>query len=274
MAGTVRRPKLSWHRTRETTLKSETDRDAWLMLESHARSDSGLGCRRNPFESPPVRIRNAVVAVFVFATAMAYMESAVVVYLQRALGITPDSLFPLQNGNMVGSLAAIEVGREVATLAMLAAVGWMLGSRWVDRLAWTSVAFGVWDIGYYFWLWVFVGWPHSPATWDVLFLIPVPWAGPVWAPILVSLALIGFGLEAARRTAAGLTPQVGPVRGAAAVAGGLIVVVSFAANGPALISGGLPGWFPWPVFIAGMAVASCAAVASLRAAAEIGAPAR
>jgi hypothetical protein len=196
------------------------------------------------------------------------MESAAVVYLQRALGIDPDHLFPLQNGDLVGNLAAIEVGREFATMVMLTAVGWMLGRRWVDRLAWTSVAFGVWDIGYYFWLWVFVGWPHSPATWDVLFLIPVPWAGPVWAPILVSAALVGFGLEAARRTAAGRLPQVSWRRGGAAIGGGAIVVLSFAANAPALLAGEVPGWFPWPVFAAGMAVASWAAVASLRVASE------
>jgi hypothetical protein len=212
-----------------------------------------------------LRFRSAVVAVFVFAIAMAYLESAVVVYLQRALGITPDSLFPLREAETVGDLAAIEVGREFATLVMLIAVGWFLGRRWVDRLAWTAVAFGAWDIGYYLWLWVFVGWPHSPATWDVLFLIPVPWAGPVWAPIAVSLALIGFGVTAAQRTRAGLIPQVGLVRGTAAVVGGVLVVGSFIANAPALLSGGLPGWFPWPVFVAGMAAASWAAVTSLRA---------
>jgi hypothetical protein len=217
-----------------------------------------------------VRFRSAAIAVFVFAFAMAYMESAVVVYLQRALGITPDSLFPLQKSETLGSLAAIEVGREFATMVMLVAVGWFLGRRWEDRLAWTSVAFGVWDIGYYLWLWVFVGWPHSPLTWDILFLIPVPWAGPVWAPGAVSVALIGFGMVAARRTGAGRIPQVGPVRGAAAVAGGLLVVASFAANAPALLSGGLPGWFPWPVFVAGMAVASWAAVVSLKAGAGTG----
>ena len=219
-----------------------------------------------------MRIRNAAIAVFVFAIAMAYMESAVVVYLQRALGITPDSLFPLKNGDLVGNLAAIEVGREVATMVMLVAVGWLVGRRWVDRLAWTSVAFGVWDIGYYFWLWVFVGWPRSPATWDVLFLIPVPWAGPVWAPIVVSGALIGFGLGAARRTAAGRAPQVGAVRAVAGIVGGLVVVVSFAANAPALLAGGAPGWFPWPVFVAGMAVASWAAAGSLRETARAGDP--
>ena len=153
---------------------------------------------------------------------------------------------------------------------MLFAFGWLLGRRWADRLAWTSVAFGAWDICYYFWLWVFVGWPHSPVTWDVLFLIPVPWAGPVWAPIAVSLALIGFGLAAARAAGSGHPPTVGFLRGAGAVVGGILVVVSFAANAPALLSGDLPGWFPWPVFLAGMALAGWSAVASLKAGAGDG----
>lgn len=212
-----------------------------------------------------MKFRNAAISVVVFATAMAYMESAVVVYLQRALGITPDRLFPLQNGDIVGNLAAIEVGREFATLIMLGAIGWMLGRTWVDRLAWSAVAFGVWDIGYYLWLWIFIGWPHSPGSWDVLFLIPVPWAGPVWAPIAVSAALIGFGLEATRRSGQGRLPQVRPVHVAGAIGGGAIVVASFAANAPSLLAAEMPGWFPWPVFVAGMAVACWAALASLRA---------
>jgi len=52
--------------------------------------------------------RARAITVIVFAVAMAYMEAAVVVYLQRALGITPDQLFPLRGPEMVGDLAAIE----------------------------------------------------------------------------------------------------------------------------------------------------------------------
>jgi hypothetical protein len=195
---------------------------------------------------------------------MAFMESAVVVYLQRALTITPDELFPLRSADVVGSLGAIEVGREAATLVMLVTIGCLAGRRWVDRSAWTAVAFGIWDIGYYAWLWVFIGWPHSPGTWDVLFLIPIPWIGPVWAPVAVSSALIGFGLAAAYRTGAGRSPRIGPAVVLAAALGGAVVVLSFLANGPAVLDGGLPGWYPWPVFWLGMAVASLAAVDALR----------
>jgi hypothetical protein len=211
-----------------------------------------------------MRFRSAALTVVAFAAAMSYLESAVVVYLQRALDISPDHLFPLSRPDMVGDLAAIEVGREFATLVMLIGVGCLAGRSWVDRLAWTAVAFGVWDIGYYFWLWVFIGWPHSPGTWDVLFLIPVPWAGPVWAPVAVSGCLIGFGLAAARQVGAGGMPRVTAVRGSAAFVGGLLVVGSFIANAPALVAGDLPGAFPWPVFAAGLVVAAWSAVASLR----------
>lgn len=212
-----------------------------------------------------MRFRSAALTVAGFAVAMAYLESAVVVYLQRALAITPDTLFPLRGPDVVGNLAAIEVGREFATLVMLVAIGCLVGRRWVDRLAWTAVTFGVWDIFYYIWLWILLGWPHSPNTWDVLFLIPVPWAGPVWAPVAVSACLIGFGLAAARRASLGSLPRVSAGHALGAVAGGLLVVGSFTANAPSLMSGGLPGWFPWPVFAVGIGVAGWSAAASLRA---------
>jgi len=210
--------------------------------------------------------RGKALTVIIFALAMAYLESAVVVYLQKAIGMTPAELFPLQKPEAMGDLAAIEVGREAATVVMLAAVGVLAGRRWVDRLAWTSVAFGVWDVFYYVWLWVFIGWPSSPGTWDVLFLIPVPWAGPVWAPVCVSLALVVFGLAAARQTDRGRPPAVDRRLAALGVLGGLVVILSFTAEAPGLMSGELPGWYPWPVFLVGMAIAAWAAATALRAA--------
>ena len=209
-------------------------------------------------------IRGKAAVVVLTAAAMAYLESACVVYLQRALDITPDKLFPLSGPSSVGNLAPIEVGREAATMMMLAGIGWLAGRGWIDRLAWTAVAFGIWDILYYAWLWVFLGWPHAPTTWDVLFLIPAPWSGPVWAPVVVSIALVGFGLAAARRVGAGRAPIVGRRPLLTAIGGGAIVIASFLANAPALLGGGVPGWFPWPVFVAGMVVACWAAVLTLR----------
>jgi hypothetical protein len=131
-------------------------------------------------------------------------------------------------------------------------------------LAWTSVAFGVWDIAYYGWLAVFIGSPTSAFDVDVLFLIPVPWVGPVWAPVVVSLALVTFGLLVARGYATGSEPVVRGRNVAAGLLGGALVRLSFTLDAPRILDGGLPGWFPWPLFVAGVLIASADALDSLR----------
>lgn len=201
--------------------------------------------------------------VLVFGIAFGYVEAAVVVYLQTALGIAPGGLFPLREaGGEASRLIAIEVGRELATLVMLAAAGVVAGaSRW-ERLAWLAVAFGAWDIAYYGWLRLFIGWPYSPSTWDVLFLVPAPWVGPVWAPVSVSLALVGVGIAAASRLRGGMPLAVTRWTIAAGVAGGVLVVASFLAGAPETMAGGAPESFAWPLFGAGMAVALGAAAAA------------
>ncbi len=88
----------------------------------------------------------------------------------------------------------IEVIREVATLVMLVAIGIMAGRTRLAKFGAFMVSFGVWDIFYYFWLYVLIDWPKSLLDWDVLFLIPMPWIGPVLAPVLVSLGLTGCGM--------------------------------------------------------------------------------
>jgi hypothetical protein len=213
-------------------------------------------------------LRGRALTIAAFAVAMAYIESACVVYLERALSITPDTLFPLRSPEAVGDLAAVEVGREVATLVLLGAAGWLAGRNWQTRLAWAAVAFGIWDIAYYFWLWVFLGWPASPVVWDLLFLIPVPWAGPVWAPLAVSLALIGFGLAGARAPQRGAPPPPTGPEAALALTGGVLVVLSFTLDAASLMDGGLPGWYPWPLLVAGLAVGGWGATRAIRAGAR------
>ena len=209
------------------------------------------------------RFGSVAIAVIGYGIAMAFLESAVVVYLQRALQVDPQALFPVREPALTGNLAAIEVGREAATLVMLAAVGWLAGRSALERLAWTAVAFGTWDILYYTWLWVFIGWPPSLGTWDLLFLLPVPWAGPVWSPVAVSGALVGFGLAAAARLRAGARVRAGRAQVAAGVAGGLVVVAAFCWNAPLVLDGGIPAEFPWPVFATGMALAAWGAATAL-----------
>jgi hypothetical protein len=235
----------------------------------------GGATSRRTLHLPPLVVALPVV---VFALAMAYLESAVVVYLREALGVATDAVFPLDlSSTIAGRLGWIEVGREAATLLMIGAVGWIAGRSPWERLAWAAVVFGAWDIGYYFWLWVFSGWPPGLGTWDLLFLLPLPWAGPVWAPVVVSLALIGFGLDMAGRCRAGADAHAGWGPFTSLMLGGAVVIVSFVLNAGVVLDGGTPVDFAWPVFWLGMAIGVVAATLILRsmaAPAASGAPAQ
>jgi len=134
--------------------------------------------------------------VVFFAIAMAWVESAVVFYLRSRI----DRIEPYQPNPLpvIGGFAAVELPREFATLVMLFAVGLLAGRTWRARLGYAVIAFGVWDIFYYVFLKVICGWPHSLLDWDVLFLLPMPWWGPVLAPVLISTLMILWGTLASQ----------------------------------------------------------------------------
>ena len=195
---------------------------------------------------------------------MAYLESAVVVYLQGALDGRVGEIFPLRPELAVGDYILIEVGREVATLVMIGAIGWLVGRSGLERLAWAAVVFGVWDIGYYVWLQVFSGWPGSLGTTDLLFLIPLPWVGPVWSPVLVSVALILVGLAAARGLHDDRQMAATSRHWVAGLVGGFLVILSWTIDSGRLLNGNLPGSYPWPIFAIGLLLALIAAADVLR----------
>lgn len=131
-----------------------------------------------------------ILSAVIFAIAMAYLESAVVVYLRAMYGIE-DLLLDI---NLAPDMyTVVEIGREAATLVMLAVVGIIAASSWSKRIGFFFLAFGVWDIFYYIWLYIFIQWPKSLFEWDILFLIPLPWWGPVITPVLISILLIFIG---------------------------------------------------------------------------------
>jgi hypothetical protein len=204
--------------------------------------------------------RSTAVAVVAFGVAMGYLESAVVVYLRSAIEI--GAVVPAHDPATFGTFEAIEIARELATLVMIAAVGWLAGRTRLERLAWAAVVFGAWDIVYYLGLRLTIGWPPSLETWDVLFLVPAPWVAPVSAPIVVSAALIGAGLGAARRVRSGDEIVVGPVRALVALAGGGLVIVSFLVDTNRVLAGDSFAWTGWPFFWAGMALATAATVST------------
>lgn len=214
--------------------------------------------------------RSTAVAVVAFGVAFGYLEAAVVAYLRSA--IETGSVVPALDPATLGTFEAIEIARELATLVMIATVGWLAGRNRLERLAWAAVVFGAWDIVYYLGLRLTIGWPATLDTWDVLFLIPSPWVAPVWAPIVVSAALVASGLTAARRMRSGLEINVGPIQAIAALAGGGLVILSFLIDTNRVIAGDASAWTGWPVFWAGMALATTATASAI--AGRSAAPAR
>lgn len=134
--------------------------------------------------------KNIIGWVIAYSIAMAFLESAVVIYLRELLYPSGFS-FPLRE--MKESLMVVEILREAATVIMLAAIGRFLGNNFTVSFAWFIICFAIWDIFYYVFLYLFLAWPENLLEWDILFLIPIPWYGPVIAPVIISLLMILFG---------------------------------------------------------------------------------
>ena len=214
-----------------------------------------------------MKLTRTLMALWLFGIAFGYVEAAVVVYLRTLLdpmrerafaAVEHDEVFPLllptqplADYPRYALVAATELGRELATLAMLAAIGLALGDHPHRWLAGFLIAFGIWDIFYYVFLRVLLGWPASLWTWDILFLWPVPWVGPVVAPLIVSASMIAAGTALLRREAQGRPICFHWLHWAAICGGGLIIVVAFCWDWRHILDGGTPRGFHWPLFVGG-----------------------
>ncbi len=189
--------------------------------------------------------------VALYAVAMAWVEAAAVYYLRTLLGriepYQPDPL-PIATG-----LGEAELIREIATLVMLLTVGWLAGATWRGRAGYSLIAFGIWDIFYYVFLRMMAGWPTSLLNWDVLFLIPLPWWGPVWAPMSIALLMILWGTFVTQfeRTPASFGSKslaLGGVGVALALFVFMADAIRTANQGTEALRTMLPGGFNWPLF--------------------------
>lgn len=188
--------------------------------------------------------------------AFGYIEAAVVVYLRQIFypeGFAfPIKLFPLSAES--GNLVLVEVGREAATLVIMFAACMLSGQSRSQHIAHFMTIFAVWDIFYYVWLKVILDWPASILDWDVLFLIPVPWAGPVLAPILVSTAMLVFAALILYRDSLGKPIKASFWDRFGFFAAGLIIVVSFCIAGKYMMQPDYAEHFSWVIFGASLAV--------------------
>ena len=133
------------------------------------------------------KLQTIIIPLLLFAISMGFLETAIVIYL-RDIYYPEGFAFPLKP--FPGWHLAIEMVREICTLVMLGAVAWLSGITFIRRFSAFLFIFGIWDLFYYIGLWLSLGWPSSLFTWDILFLIPVTWAGPVLAPVICSISMI------------------------------------------------------------------------------------
>jgi hypothetical protein len=182
-----------------------------------------------------------------FATAFGVIEGAVVVYL-REIYYPEGFSFPLRE--IAPGLLRVEIVREAATIVLLLAAAALAERRPARRFAVFAYCFGVWDITYYVALKAFLGWPQGLLAWDILFLIPLPWAGPVLAPVLVSAALVAAGV-AILRAPEGAPLPLRPVDWAVEAVAGLVVIASFLWNAGNLAGKEASLSYPWWLFAIG-----------------------
>ena len=221
-------------------------------------------------ENKPSVLCRIFVALVLFGVSFGYVEAAVVVYLREcyeplALELTsdrkPEELFPLitleqleASDSRYLTLLKAEVIREAAAMVMLACVGLAVGWSFNTCFAAFIALFGVWDICYYVFLKVLIDWPVSLLDWDLLFLIPFPWVGPVLAPLLVAISMVLSGTLLLWLEWADKPVRISWQHWSAIVLGGFVIIVAFCWDYRNVMAGGMPTDFPWPILLIGEAI--------------------
>jgi len=182
--------------------------------------------------------RKTLIALAIFGIAMGLLEAAVVVY-SRQLYYPEGFTLPLKPAS--STILLIESSRELATLVMLITAAIAAGENALQSFAYFLYMFGFWDIFYYVFLKVFLDWPASILTWDVLFFVPVPWVSPVLAPVICSLTMIVFGITTVHLQQKGAYIRIRGVDWALFIGGAAIIFYSFVKDYVTfLMSEGLP----------------------------------
>jgi hypothetical protein len=189
--------------------------------------------------------------VFLFGVAFGFVEASVVVYL-RAVYYPEGFTWPLKV--ISNEHLTVELLREAATIVMLAAIGIVAGKKGWQRFGYFLIAFGVWDIFYYVWLKVVLNWPASLTDWDVLFLIPLPWIGPVISAAAIALLMTICGIDIVVRTALQKHFRPTMLTWLAAILATAVILYSFMYDTDATLRSALPRPYRYELLAVGLAL--------------------
>lgn len=181
--------------------------------------------------------------VFLFAISMGFFEASVVIYLREIYYPTGFS-FPLQS--IEYDIAVTEILREAFSLLMIVSVAILAGKNVLQRFGFFLIIFAVWDIIYYVVLKLILHWPESVFTYDVLFLIPVTWTGPVIAPVINSVTMLVLGLILVRSVNSKEKAVVRPVSWVLLIVGSVFVLIAYMKDFVAYMT---EAFTLWQVFI-------------------------
>lgn len=186
--------------------------------------------------------------ITIFGIAIGFWEATVVVYLREIIyheGFSfPLKVIPLD-------LYLVELGRESATIIILILIGIMAGRNLTEKFCYFIYTFGIWDIFYYIGLKVTLNWPSSLFTDDLLFLIPVPWVGPVIAPVIVSLTMITFALVTIYLQKKGYTIRPNKLEWFLFAVASSIIFISFIIDFQKIITLKMPSPYNWGLLLLG-----------------------
>ncbi|MGH2575843.1 MAG: hypothetical protein ACRDFC_09115 [Ignavibacteria bacterium] len=131
-----------------------------------------------------------LILILILITAFAYIESAIVIYLRHIY--YPEGFhFPIKRH--YDYILTVEFIREMATLVILTSLSVLFSKSFWEGFGYFLVMFGLWDIFFYIFLKLAINWPATIFDWDILFLIPLPWIGPVISAVSISLIMIIMG---------------------------------------------------------------------------------
>jgi hypothetical protein len=206
------------------------------------------------FPQPLKAVLKQFFIVVTFSIAFAYIEAAVVVYLREILHPTGFN-FPLTEfgtTTLWKQPLLIETGREAAATLLILTGSWLSSQNFHQRLAFFLTIFAIWDIFYYVWLKLLINWPASLMDWDVLFLMPTIWAGPVVTPILVSLIMLAFAVIILYRSCGAKPLKSTFFDQFVFVLTALLVIASFCIAGLHAAQPDFKSHFNWLLFAAGL----------------------